>query len=516
LKLSHAGREVTIDARHCSIFLPEFSVPWIKQFTMVVNALDNVKARNHVNRLCLGADIPLVESGTSGYLGESMIVWKGHTSCYECIDKPRQKTFPGCTIRNTPSEPIHCIVWAKFLFGQLFGEPDDEQQVSPDSADPELANGQESDKKGNIARVNTTEWAEKNDWDPVLLFDKFFNEDIGQLLKMSKLWEKDGRKKPTPLVYKDIAGKGDALNTGSIMELRTMKENINAWHSAINQIKERRKSSGILEWDKDDEDSMMFVSSAANVRASIFQLEQKSQWTVKAMAGNIIPAIATTNAVCAGLVTLQAVKILKGRIEDCKEISIRRNAASKKLLVCCRPNDRNPNCHVCAEKPEVTLRCNTKTFTLREFKEKVCQSKLSMHEPDCEAGADIILSSEEGDTTDEMLEKTLEHFKVIHGSELVAEDFQQGVRVTIHVEHTEKLPDGHNDIGFQILGQQQMTALAAKMEEEANVASQEENRKRKIEQVNLDDDEQPVKKQKIQNQDADDDIVEGVYTAIDN
>ena len=24
--------------------------------------------------------------------------------------------FPGCTIRNTPSEPIHCIVWAKHLF----------------------------------------------------------------------------------------------------------------------------------------------------------------------------------------------------------------------------------------------------------------------------------------------------------------------------------------------------------------------------------------------------------------
>ena len=48
-----------------------------------------------------------------------------------------------------------------------------------------------------------------------------------------------------------------------------------------------------------------------------------------------------------------------------------------------------------------------------------------MLEPDCEAGADIILSSEEGDTTEEMLEKTLEHFKIIHGSELVAEDFQQ-------------------------------------------------------------------------------------------
>ena len=38
------------------------------------------------------------------------------TECYECQPKPAQKTFPGCTIRNTPSEPIHCIVWAKHLF----------------------------------------------------------------------------------------------------------------------------------------------------------------------------------------------------------------------------------------------------------------------------------------------------------------------------------------------------------------------------------------------------------------
>lgn len=55
-----------------------------------------------------------------------------------------------------------------------------------------------------------------------------------------------------------------------------------------------------------------------------------------------------------------------------------------------------------------------------------------------------------------------------------------------------------------------MAALATKMAEEANVASQEENRKRKIEQVNLDDDEQPVKKQKIQNKDADDELIEGM------
>jgi len=249
LKLAHAGREVSIDARHCSIFLPEFSVAWLKEkkFAFVLNALDNVKARNHVNRLCLAADIPLVESGTSGYYGEISIIRKGATKCYECIPKARQKTYPGCTIRNTPTEPIHCIVWAKFLFGQLFGEPDDEQQVSPDSADPELDQG---DQTGNIQRVNTTEWAEQNDWDAELLFDKFFNKDVGQLLKMSKLWEKKGRTKPKPLVHKELIGEGDFLNTGKIMELRTMRENIATWHKAVNDAKARRKEKGTLEWDK--------------------------------------------------------------------------------------------------------------------------------------------------------------------------------------------------------------------------------------------------------------------------
>jgi ubiquitin-like 1-activating enzyme E1 B len=40
-------------------------------------------------------------------------------------------------IRNTPNEPIHCIVWAKHLFNQLFGESDPDEDVSPDAADPE-------------------------------------------------------------------------------------------------------------------------------------------------------------------------------------------------------------------------------------------------------------------------------------------------------------------------------------------------------------------------------------------
>ena len=41
---------------------------------------------------------------------------------------------------------MHCIVWAKHLFNQLFGEADPDEDVSPDTEDPE-ASGEDAGKK---------------------------------------------------------------------------------------------------------------------------------------------------------------------------------------------------------------------------------------------------------------------------------------------------------------------------------------------------------------------------------
>ncbi|KAF8522454.1 repeat in ubiquitin-activating protein-domain-containing protein [Hysterangium stoloniferum] len=67
----------------------------------------------------------------------------------------------------------------------------------------------------------------------------------------------------------------------------------------------------MISFDKDDDDTLDFVCAAANLRSIVYGIGGKTRWEVKEMAGNIIPAIATTNAIIAGLIVLQALHLLR-------------------------------------------------------------------------------------------------------------------------------------------------------------------------------------------------------------
>ncbi len=43
-----------------------FNMEFFKKFDVIVNCLDNIGARHHVNRVCVGLGIPLLEAGTTG------------------------------------------------------------------------------------------------------------------------------------------------------------------------------------------------------------------------------------------------------------------------------------------------------------------------------------------------------------------------------------------------------------------------------------------------------------------
>uniref|UniRef100_A0A3Q1GBE1 SUMO-activating enzyme subunit 2 n=1 Tax=Acanthochromis polyacanthus TaxID=80966 RepID=A0A3Q1GBE1_9TELE len=456
-----------ITAYHDSIMNPEYNVEFFRKFMLVMNALDNRAARNHVNRMCLSADIPLIESGTAGYLGQVTVIKKGMTECYECQPKPTQKTFPGCTIRNTPSEPIHCIVWAKYLFNQLFGEEDADQEVSPDTADPEAAWNPEdtaarataSEKDGDIKRVSTKEWARSTGYNPVKLFNKLFKDDIMYLLTMDKLWKK--RKAPIPLDWQQLeknmrpqeespaSGLKDQQVLGVWGYCQLFQHSVETLRS---QLQEKGEGSELV-WDKDDPPAMDFVTAAANLRMHIFSMNMKSRFDVKSMAGNIIPAIATTNAVIAGLIVLEGLKILSGELESCRTIFLNKCPnLRKKLLVPCILDPPSANCYVCASKPEVTVKLNVQKTTVLSLQDRILKETFGMVAPDVQiedGKGTILISSEEGETESNN-SKFLFDFGICNGSRLQADDFLQDYTLLINVLHTEEL---ERDVEFEIVGE---------------------------------------------------------------
>ena len=79
-------------------------------------------------------------------------------------------------------------------------------------------------------------------------------------------------------------------------------------HSERDPPNERRESG--RDFDKDDKVAMRFVTAAANLRGRVFHIAPQSFHDCKGIAGNIIPAIATTNAIVAGLQTAELTKLL--------------------------------------------------------------------------------------------------------------------------------------------------------------------------------------------------------------
>ncbi len=326
---------VKIVAHHGNIKDPQFTVAWFRGFQLIFNALDNFDARRHVNKMCLAADVPLIDGGTTGYNGQVQVIKKGVTACYDCSERDMPKSFPVCTIRSTPSQPIHCIVWGKsYLLTEMFGASEDESAFDH-SADSDNANEieelrKESEALRKIRRsVNTPDF-------PRLLFDKVFNKDIVRLRSMEEMWR--SRQPPEPLDYENLMGlaakafasKEEILSDGQ--RVWSLEENLVVFNDSLDRLSKRmvemnKVQNGVgpepqIEFDKDDDDTLDFVAASANIRSTLFGIERKSRFDIKQMAGNIIPAIATTNAIVAGVCVLQAFKVLRGDYNSVKEVSI--------------------------------------------------------------------------------------------------------------------------------------------------------------------------------------------------
>merc|ERR1719199_1356555 len=72
----------------------------------------------------------------------------------------------------------------------------------------------------------------------------------------------------------------------------------------------RAEMVGQSVFSKDDPVSMDFVHAAANLRMANYRIDRLSRWDAQSIAGAIVPAVASTNAIVAGLEVVQLIHVL--------------------------------------------------------------------------------------------------------------------------------------------------------------------------------------------------------------
>ena len=83
----------------------------------VINALDNINARKYIDEQCFRYTKPLFESGTQGMKGNTQPVIPFVTETYSnSTDPPEEKSFPACTLKSFPNQPVHTVHWAMDYF----------------------------------------------------------------------------------------------------------------------------------------------------------------------------------------------------------------------------------------------------------------------------------------------------------------------------------------------------------------------------------------------------------------
>jgi ubiquitin-like 1-activating enzyme E1 B len=456
---------------HQNIKDSSFSLEFFSKYDLVLNALDNLDARRHVNRLCLAYEIPLIESGTTGYIGQSMPILKKITECYECQPKLTQKIYPICTIRSTPSQPVHCIVWGKEFFKLLFGQREEsllyEDETSTTTTTSSSSTGSSGVGESTFmkyltlpecvregAGVGVTEEERRGAVISyaVQLFKAFFVTEIEKKKAMGIYKTSD--RVPVPLemcvfdeaqefVTKLLIPSTSDSSTGSPPLVRPSERR--GWERAewspveclieliCSEVTVHCSSSsslvGSYVFDKDDRLAMTFVTAASALRAKIFHIVGQSSFhDAKGVAGNIIPAIASTNAIIAGLQVIEAIRLLSAMTKGIPEITPQfcrttycqrmptRRGNYLQPTVSAEPN---PKCYICgtsqltvevclaSSSVSVThdLQVDTHVMTLGNFLDLIVKQRLGLVEPSIMIGSAIIY--EEGEDSESSLKASL-------------------------------------------------------------------------------------------------------------
>lgn len=354
---------------HANKVCPETNNIYNKDFfdnlTGVANALDNIEARKYVDGLCLENCKPLLESGTLGTKGNTQVVVPYLTETYSSSADPPEQGIPACTLKNFPYKNDHTIQWARDVFeGEFFNssnyanqyikdqdfinklEPGQKTEIIESIIDilcnkPKdyidcvtkafgkwhtyyrdnihtLLNQFPSDSKTN---EGTLFWSGTKRMPVIAEFDVKNDMHVKYVYYMANLYahiyelDKCDEEFAIKCILNLKPPSLPIIESG-VKDHSNQHDELNILLNKLPPITSTTVKSIEFEKDNDDNYHIDFVTVAANMRNINYGIDMTSRYETKGIAGKIIPAIATTTSIVAGLSVLELYKLVWG----CRDI----------------------------------------------------------------------------------------------------------------------------------------------------------------------------------------------------
>ena len=336
-----------------------FNDEFIERQNILISAVDNINARKYIDNLSTFFNKIYINAGTEGTKANSDIYYPNKSICLNDLEFIEKEIIPQCTLRTSPTKIEHCIEYAKTIFEELFGLYI--KNITLLLEDPEqfynILNGTNERTELylmieiyknllNILESPSQYYIIKY---ALFIYSYYFEYIINKLIKEHSFSNITFIKKPSPLnldlseentnlffesfyyILSDIISFEEKLDIKNIKEVISnekiyIKDEIIENNIIISNfkkdisnllknefIKEKIKllKQIKLEKDNDENNHINFILSFSNLRAMNFNIEKTEFLNVKEIAGNIIPAIASTTAAITGISCLQIYTLLQ-------------------------------------------------------------------------------------------------------------------------------------------------------------------------------------------------------------
>ena len=332
---------------------------WEKQ-DLIISAVDNISARKYIDNLCTFYNKIFLDTGTEGTKANCDIYYPDKTICLNDLNFNNKEKIPMCTLKNFPTQIEHCIEYAKIIFTELFDLYIKDIKMAVEDENKfynilkDITNNDELHLKLEILKYlyyildNPSQYSIIKF--EIFIYKFYFEYNINKLLKEQKSAFLDSyNKKPSPikidsedetnlsyfksfyfilsniinfdreikeeeikLFIKQIDIKIETIEREHLLNkfknevMKKINENINNIREKIIGLKPI-----IFEKDNDENNQINFILSFSNLRAKNYNIKKCNFLKAKKIAGNIIPAIASTTAAITGLSCLQIYTLIQ-------------------------------------------------------------------------------------------------------------------------------------------------------------------------------------------------------------